>query len=579
MVGSEKLEREIRKMPPSEREQLRKRMEESIKDLKVVQNNQQKSIPSASGQMVTLSFWDRILIFIFSLLGVMSYGEYIKRKRLRMIKDRVAEISPPIMNVRRGVLYPQFGKYLYELYLALESVSEVLNMTVFNPNVWDATSPSDFKPCVEYLFEFLTNTRSLFGVSDVKSVISEYKSLKKVFERIEVEVENNISSLDSTILTRANKIYSRLFVFKDLLEQVNFKKLLRYFIDEKGKISLSAVPDFWLTEEMEKLCNIISEIDITPMMIDVIMALKKYLESIIDKESYEYKKFSQISQNLTPETLNKAYEITEKLNIVDIVCILKDDPDYIPVFLVPEYSLVNVYKDVVVRKNKNLASKMVKDTIEEKSNTFYHLIGRTEKEVKEVLETIYTEENSDKLSLYKLNHFAYPTAFQIIYSFLNYFWKPTFREAVNDIAVNGIFKEKYLKSTFSSIILSIDEIEKDVSVFLKHTTRGGEYYSVIGRFFEDPSVAKVESSRKVLQQKITLANNLAGSIVVKSYDSLSQLNKYLKFILQDYSSLSPEHILNIKTVKGIHNKILIESIKRGQEVLSVLLEILSYYTS
>lgn len=579
MKTNEKLKKEIKKMSPSERERLKKEMEESLKEMKTHTIEEQLRLPSNPSQEVYLTFWDKFLIFIFSILGIMSNQEYIKRKRLRIIKDKVAKVNPPIMNVNRKILYAQFGKYLYEIYIVFNSIYELLEMTVFNSNVWDNVYLDNFRTCSEYLFEFLTNTRSLFGITDLKSVISEYKSLKKIFDRIEVEVNNNISTLDPTVITRANKIYTKLVVFKNLIEEINFKRMLKYFSDERGKIDEDAIPDFWFIQEIEKLCNIISEIDITPMMVDVINSLKKYIEEIIDKTSYDYKKFNSISQILVSDRLNKVYDVIEKMNFSEVVSILKDDPDYIPIFIVPEQSLVNVYKDVVINKSKNFASKTIKAIIKEKSNVFFYLVGKNEDDVKHSIETIYTEDNNERLITYRLNYFVYPTAFTVAYSFIYYSWKPILRPAINDVVVNGLFKEKYLKNTLSSLIQSIDEIEKDIMNFIKQTTRGGEYYATISKFFDDPNTIKVEGNRRLLQQKISVVNSLAGNVVLKLYDALSQLNKYLKFVLDDYSSLSPEYILNIKTVKGIYNKALIEALIKGKEVIESVMDILVHYTN
>lgn len=578
-MGSERLKKEISKMPPSEREKLRKEMEESLREMRgSKQDLEFRKIPNTSVGSVTLTFWDKFLVFIFSIFNIMSLEEYIRRKRLRMIKDRVSHLNPPIMNVTRKVIYAQFGRYLYELYTILDGVIEILSMTVFNPNVWDTVSAGDTKLCSEYLFEFLTNTKPPIGISDIKAIISEYKSLRKILDRIEVEVEDSISALDPPLLNRANKIYTRLFVFKDLGEQVSFKKMLRYFLDDKGRISGNAVPDLWFTEELEKLCNIISEIDITPMMIDVIIALKRYLEELVDKQSEDYKKLTQLSQILTQENLSKGYEIVEKMNLPDVVSILKEDPDYIPVFLVPEQSLANVYKEVVTRKSKNLASRIVKSIVDEKKKAFYRMLGRAENETN-LVETIYLEENNDKLLLYKLGTFSHPTAFQVIYSFFRYFWKPLFRETLNDLVVNGIFKEKYLKTIFSSIISSIDETEKQITNFIKLTAEGGEHYNAINRFLENPNSARVESSRRAIQQRIYAVNSLAESITLKYYDVLSQLNKHLKFVINDHSSLSPEYVLNIRTIKGIHNRTFMENLEKGYKVIELLLDILSHYTN
>ncbi|MFN4245276.1 MAG: DUF5312 family protein [Brevinematia bacterium] len=580
MNRSERLREEIEKMPDYERENLRKKMEESIKDLNLSDKTKVNRNVQQEYSIVSLTLWDRFLIFVFSILGLMSLEMYINRKRLKIIKTRVASISPPLMNVKKKYLYPQFGKYLYEFYVVISSVSELLEMTVFNPNIWDNIDDYNFKTCSEYLFEFLTNTRSLFSITDLKSVISENKSLKKIFDKIEVEVNNNISDLDVSVINKANKIYTRLFIFRELDKNVDFKKLLRYFSDEKGRISNNAIPDFWFTQEIEKLCNIVSEIDITPMIIDVIMALKKYISEIIDKQSYDYKKFSKISQILSPENLNKVYEITEKIDLIDIVCILKDDPDFLPIFVVPEQSLVNVYRDVIISKSKNHATEIVNNIIKEKVDTFFYLLGKTDLEVRNALDNIiYIESFNDRLTSYKLDYFVYPVAFRVVYSIFNYFWKPYFRDALNDIVVNGIFKERYLKNSISSIIQSFDESEKAIQDFVKKVGMGGEYYNVINRFIEEPDILRSETSKKSIQQKIVLVNNLAGVIVVKYYDLLLQLNKYLKLVLDDYYSISPEYILNIKTIKGVYNKALIDTLKKGQDIVSVSVEILSYYTS
>lgn len=577
MTSNEKIAKEIKKMSFLEREELRKRMQESLETLK--SKTVKQEVPRVVSATVELTFWDRILIFIFSLLGIMSFEDYIRRKRLAIIKKKVASMDPPVMNTATKALYPQMGKYLYEIYSVVDAIGNLLELTILNSNVWDNTSMLERKTCAEYLFEFLTNTRSLFGITDLKTILSETKSIKRIFDRIEVEVENSVASLDQVALNRVNKIYTRLLVFVDLKKEVNFKRILRYFLDENGKISRKVIPEYWLIQELEKLCNILSETDITPMMIDVIMALKKYIEEVMEKDSYEYGSFLRISQILSPENLNKTYDIVDKLDLSNIICVLKDDPDYIPLYIVPERSLVSIYKEVVTNKSKNYASKILKEMIREKTNVFFYLLGKSESEIKESFTSFYVEENNEKLVNYRLTHFVYATAFLVVYSFYNYYWKPFFREAINDVVVNGIFKEKYLKTSLLSAMNGMDELGKEIANFIRETSKGGEYYSYISKFFEDPTIVKSDSTKRTLQQKISVVNNLAGSIVLKCNDNVQQLLKYLKFVLDDYSSLSPEYVLNIKTIKGVYNKVLMETLSKGKEVLESVNEVLVFHTS
>lgn len=579
MRATQRIDEEIKSMPPDEREELRRKMEESLKEMKVSDKPKETTSRQTTSDQVYLSLWDNLLIFILSLLGLSSYEKYVRNKRLRIIKRKVSGNTPRIMNPYTKELYPQFARYLYELYETVSSVKELFDMTIFNPNVWDNSSALEIKTCSEYLFEILTSSKPMIGISDVKSIISEYRSIKRVFDRIETEVQANLESIDQAVVNKANKVYSRLFAFKELIEQVNFKRILKQFMDERGKITMNATPDYVFTSELEKLSNILSETDITPMVVDVIIALKKYLEELINKESYDYNTFSRISSALSKENLDKVGEIIEKMDLVNVICILKDDPDYYPVFLMPEHSLLNTYREVVISKNKALATKILDEIISQKMEIFYNTIGVKYNEVKDGMPTIYNEETSKILISHKLNYFTHTISFEVVYAFFYYFWKKGFRESVNDIIVNGIFRDRYYKNLLSSVLQSIEESEKDISNFVKQTSRGGEHYGVISKFLEDVNYIKSENSRKSLQQKISVLNNLAGGIVLKYNDYFTQLSKNLKLILDDYSSLSPEYLLNVKTIKGIYNKTLMDSIKKGAEVISVALDILSYYSN
>lgn len=580
MKIAQRIDKEIRSMPPDEREELRRKMEESIREMRVSDKPKETTNRQTTSNQVYLSFWDNLLIFILSLLGLSSYEKYVRDKRLKMIKRKVYNNTPKIMNPYTKELYPQFGRYLYELYEVISSVKELLDMTIFNPNVWDNSSAIEIKTCSEYLFEMLTNSRPIIGISDVKSIISEYKSVKKIYDKIETEVQTYLESIDPVMVNRANRIYSRLLVFKELVEQVNFKRILRQFMGEKGRITMNATPDYVFTSELEKLSNILSETDITPMMVDVIMALKKYLEEMINKEpSYDYNNFSRISSMLSKENLDKVGEIIERMDLVNVICVLKDDPDYFPVFLIPEHSLLNVYKEVVISKNKGLATKILKEVISQKMEVFYDTIGVKYNEIKENMLTIYTEETSEVLMAHKLNYFTHAISFEVVYTFFYYFWKKGFRESVNDIVVNGIFKDRYYKNLLSSVFQSMEESEKDISNFVKQTSKGGEHYGVISKFLEDFNYIKSENSKKLLQQKVSILNSLAGSIVLRYNDYFNQLSKSLKLILEDYDSLSPEYLLNVKTIKGIYNKALMNTLKKGLEVILVALDILSYYSN
>lgn len=578
MVGN-KLEKEISQMPRQEREKLKKEMEDSLKKLeKNITDQSSEKVTKTSKVDVFLTFWDRILIFFLSLFGIMSEEKYILKKRLNFIKEQLRSCDPPIMNVRNGELLPQFGKYIYNVYTKFNIINELLEITIFNPNVWNNTSIPELKTCAEHLFEFLTDTNSLFGISDVKKILSETKSLKRILDKIETEVDKILSTLDPILINRANRIYTKLLIFRELESEVNMKRILKYFVDEKGRF-LSATPDSFLTLELEKLSNILSEIDITPMMIEVISSLKKYIEEIIKEDAYEYERFKQISKNLTNEELEKVSESVERLHLVEVVSLLKGDPDYIPIFIFPEHSLLNEYKHVVKEKSKNFVTKVIKDLIKEKTNNFYFLIGKGHEEFKNRVTSIYVEETNEMLSKFNLPQFIYVGAFEVIYSFYYFFWKTMFRETFEDVILNGLFKDRYFKTALSSINQSINEIEKEIASFLVQTSQGGEYYEFVNKFILDPTSLNVESNRKLLIQKIFTINTFVSSIILKIYDQLLQLKKYLDYILSDYSSLTPEYILNIKSIKGVKNKLLIQNLKKGQEVVESMVQILSNFSN
>jgi hypothetical protein len=579
MSPTEKLSEEILKMQHDERKELKAKMEETLGKMKSGSSVESSKIKSRVDESfeIYLSLWDRILIFVFSLLGVMSRGEYILRKRLNLIRDKLKNISPPIMNVRTNELYPQFGKYIFEIYQKFRRILELLNMSVFNPNLWDNTN-LQYTTCAEYLFEFLTNTRSLFGTLDVKSLLAKKLPVKKLFEQIDTEVEKVVSTLDSALVNKANKVYSKLFVIKEL-ESVDFKRILKYFANERNEISKYCIPDVWFVGELEKLASLLSEIDITPMILDVLTALKKYLGEIIGKDAPEYKSLLEIEPVVSSESFEELRDMIENLHLIEVLSLLKKDPDYIPFWVVPDRSLVNVYKEVVKRKSKAYASNVVNSSVKEKQNLFYMFLPESlESKEKFSNLTIYTEDKNEILSNYQLPQFLYVVPVEIIYVFFDALWKKGFYSSLNDLVVNGIFKDKYLKSTLSNLIVSFSELEKDLLDFLKKTGKGGEEYNILNKFFEDPTSLSSENFKRTLQQKVSFVNSLAYSLVLKMNDYSGQFNKYLGYVLDDFSSLTPEYVLNIKSIKGIHNPLLKASLSKGKEAFSNIVEILSYFS-
>lgn len=579
MSPTEKLSEEILKMQPDERKELKAKMEETLGKMKSgssVESSKRKSRVDESFE-IYLSLWDRILIFVFSLLGVMSRSEYILRKRLNLIRDKLKNISPPIMNVKTNELYPQFGKYIFEIYQKFRRILELLNMSVFNPNLWDNTN-LQYTTCAEYFFEFLTNTRSLFGTSDVKSLLAKKLPVKKLFEQIDTEVEKVVSTLDPALVNKANKVYSKLFVIKEL-ESVDFKRILKYFANERNEISKYCIPDVWFVGELEKLASLLSEIDITPMILDVLTALKKYLGEIIGKDAPEYKSLLEIDQVVSSESFEELRDTIDNLHLIEVLSLLKKDPDYIPFWVVPDRSLVNVYKEVVKRKSKAYASNVVNSSVKEKQNLFYVFLpeGLESKEKFSNL-TIYTEDKNEILSNYQLPQFLYVVPVEIIYVFFDALWKKGFYSSLNDLVVNGIFKDKYLKSTLSNLIVSFSELEKDLLDFLKKTGKGGEEYNILNKFFEDPTSLSSENFKRTFQQKISFVNSLAYSLVFKMKDYSEQFNKYLGYVLDDFNSLTPEYVLNIKSIKGIHNPLLKAFLSKGKEAFSNIVEIFSYFS-
>ncbi|MCX8029617.1 MAG: DUF5312 domain-containing protein [Brevinematales bacterium] len=528
---------------------------------------------------VELSIWDRIIIFLLSLLNVMSSNDYKKSKALRKIEHRLKSYKPVMIDFSKKYLSGDFGKVILSLYEQAKLIRNVFDVFLNNENLWKGVGVE--KSSCEYLFENITDLANVvekykdLNLDFVTKLIEKSQSVKSAIRNIEDNINDILRSIPEDLIKKADNIFNNIVKLREFA-YFDFETIVRRFSQtsdiKRGRISFKSIPPQGLTKYITDLESILLSLNVDDVYT---LHYVKLMIDYIEKYSGTSDRVTEAKNKFTSNFFQNLNENIRKLNISDVVAYITRDPNHKPFVIKTNYSLFKEFSKIILERYKRI----VIDKMEEKNNKmidkYMNVIFGKPVEIQEF--GIYSTNVSILFAKSGLPPFLYTKLLGISSYFMKNIWDAFVKDRINTLIVSGVFTEKQLQRTLSELFSKVEPTRNKMNDFVKAVEQGGEYYILLSRFITSPSLLANEANKKVIERKIIIMNSLCFEFLNTFKDIFKGIYKILEFISDDIYAPFPKTVTNIHRIGGPNNKDFIEGLEKSIEKLNAFSSLINLF--
>ncbi|MGC8963860.1 MAG: DUF5312 family protein [Brevinematia bacterium] len=530
---------------------------------------------------VELSLWDRFLMFLASIFGLMSSSEYKKNKSLKIIEQRLRKNKPQMVDFSKRALSGDFGKVILSLYEQAKLLRIVFDVFLNNENFWRGIGVE--KSSCEYLFESITGLGEVvesykdLNIEFVNKIVEKSTSMRSAIKSVEDEINFILKSIPEDLIKRADNVFNSIIKLREFA-YFDFETIVRRFTQvsdvKRGRVTFKSVSPQGIVNLLRDLESILLSLDVsdvyTSQYVNVMLDyIEKYAKSSIDN-------FAEVKEKITSQkffqTMN---DNIRKLMITDVISYITSDPLHKPFIIKTSYSLFKEFSNVIMDKYKRLVSAGVEEKNNKLLEKYVNVIFGKNVEINEI--GIYSTNVSKLFSKYGLPMFLYPKVLGISSLFIKDVWDKFVKDTINTLVVSGSFSEKNLQRALNELIGKVEPIRNKMIDFIRAVEQGGEYHVLLSRFISNPSLLLNEQNKKIVERKIIIINSLCFEFLNAFKDVFKSMYKILSYIVDDIYAPFPKTVVNIHKIGGVQNKLILENLERSTEKLNAFTLLLSLF--
>lgn len=528
---------------------------------------------------IELSLWDRIVMFILSLFGLMSSSDYKKGKALRKIEQKLKKIKPSMIDFSRGYLSGEFGRVILSLYDHAKALRNVFEIFLNNENFWKGIGVE--KSSCEYLFEMITDLPNVVErYKEVSSddflsrVVDKAQSTKSAIRVVEEEINGVLKLVPDDLIKRADNLFNNIVKLREFA-YFDFETIVRKFTQvsevKKGKMSFKSISPQGLINHIRDLESILLSLDVDDTYTaHYVKVMVEYIEKYAPSE-----KVNEIKSKLDQNFFASINENIRKLNIVDLVAYISKDPNHKPFIIKSNYSLFKEFSKIILDRYKRMVIKMMEDKNNKLIDKYMNIIFGKSVEIQEY--GIYSSGVNSLFSKYGLPPFLYTKLLGIVVYFIKNVWDSYLKDVINTLVVSGSFSEKQLQRSLSELLTKIEPVKTKMYEFVRAVEQGGEYYVLLSRFISTPSLLANESNKKVVERKIIIMNGVCFEFLNAFKDIFRGIYKILSFVAEDIYAPFPKIVTNIHKIGGVGNRDFLDNIEKSVEKVNAFSSLINLF--
>ncbi|MEN2998940.1 MAG: DUF5312 family protein [Brevinematia bacterium] len=528
---------------------------------------------------VELSLWDRIIMLIMSLLGLMSSPEYKKSKALKRLEQKLRRQKPTMIDPSRGYLSGEFGRVIISLYEQAKLLRSIFDVFLNNEDFWKGIGVE--KSSCEYLFEKITDLENVVESykdfeSHLSKIVEVSQSVKIAVKAVDEEINSMIRLIPDELIKRADNIFNNIVKLREFA-YFDFETIVRRFTQfseiKRGRVVFKSVSPQGLINHIRDIESILLSLNVD----DIYTAqyIKAMLEYIEKYSSSGIEKLEEIKNKLDSNFFSALNENIRKLSIVDLVAYVTKDPSHKPFIIKTNYSLFKEFSKILSEKYRRIVMLRMEEKNNKLIDKYITMMFDKNPELSEY--GIYSSSVSALFSRYGLPPLLYTKPLAISSYFIKNVWDTSLKDTITTLVVSGVFSEKQLQKTLYDLISKVEPVKSKMNDFVKAVEQGGEYYILLSRFISNPSLLTNESNKKVVERKITIMNSLCFEFLNAFKDIFKGMYKILSYIVEDVYAPFPRTVVNIHKIGGVSSKDFIDRLEKSVEKLNALSSLITLF--
>lgn len=528
---------------------------------------------------IELSLWDRIVMFILSLFGLMSSSDYKKGKALKKIEQKLKKIKPSMIDFSRGYLSGEFGRVILSLYDHAKALRNVFEIFLNNENFWKGIGVE--KSSCEYLFEMITDLpnvveryKEVSSDNFISRVVDKAQSTKSAIRVVEEEINEVLKLVPDDLIKRADNLFNNIVKLREFA-YFDFETIVRKFTQvsevKRGKMSFKSISPQGLINHIRDLESILLSLDVDDTYTaHYVKVMVEYIEKYAPSE-----KVNELKSKLDQNFFASINENIRKLNIVDLVAYISKDPNHKPFIIKSNYSLFKEFSKIILDRYKRMVVKMMEDKNNKLIDKYMNVIFGKSVEIQEY--GIYSSGVNSLFSKYGLPPFLYTKLLGIVVHFIKNVWDSYLKDVINTLVVSGSFSEKQLQRSLSELLTKVEPVKTKMYEFVRAVEQGGEYYVLLSRFISTPSLLANESNKKVVERKIIIMNGVCFEFLNAFKDIFRGIYKILSFVAEDIYAPFPKTVMNIHKIGGVGNRDFLDNIEKSVEKVNAFSSLINLF--
>lgn len=514
----------------------------------------------------------KTLTDLFESLFKRSSPEVQKKQQMKKLEQEIREFQPSIC--RNGMLLPNFGEAIYALYKNTRPLDNLFAVTV-SPNDMQRQRRFEAQLIVTgYPMKDQEVLESLSFEKRKAEVLAENQNPDRIYLHQRKELERLIKSLNTDGF---KKMDSDLLSLRQLVEfcRYNYTPFLQAFdanfipADLMYKPNYKEIPASTAQNLLEDLYYQASGLSITTTTADAVIALaqlRKGSELTEDEKKSYLGNLKKINYILT-KILN-----SEKLKTLIRMCRqdLAYEPNVAQYSGSPRQDFANMLQTRFDADEQRIKTEIQDETISDKVSALFPDIP---------LEEVgsYNQSYNGLLQAEVSMAFKWILPMRILKTFLHVYLPEGAKGLLNDIVIEGFFNNPAYKSSFSSIVFSAINAEKEILEFEESFGADKKHsIAVLESYIKDSK--KYKDFFKKLEKMVQSINDDAHKVLQAVCTSLASLSRQLGELLADAKKPSSEIISNLKVLMmSSRNRDNTNFLESNYEKWNIFFEIMKNY--
>jgi len=450
-----------------------------------------------------------------------SSPEVQKKSHLKKLDTEIKEFNPCIC--KNGMLQANFGEAIYTLYKNTRALDNLFAETI---SPIDMPRQHRFEAqliMTAYSAECQEIISSLSYENRKAEILSEYKNADRIYMRQRKNMEHLIKELNSEGFKDMDRDILQLRRFVEFCHYsfVPFLQLFDYNFEPASpgyKPSYSEVSLEKVTNLLEDLYFVMGGLRLTTSMADAIIAVAQL------KKGDGFTEFDQ--QQILGNLKKINYVINRVIPVERLLTIIRysrENEAYEPKTLIisgsPRQEFAEMYKSRFDADEKRIKSELQDEKISEDVGALFS--GAPLVDV-----GAYNQNYNGLLQAETPLSFQWILPLRILKTFLNHYITDSVKTLLNDLVIEGFFNNPTYKSTFSSVVYSAINADKEIEAF--ENSFGPDQknsIAVMESYIKDSK--KDKDFYKKLEKLVGGMNNDAYTIIQNEVTNLVSLYKEL----------------------------------------------------